>query len=62
MDFSASRASALAAGWVGKVRMPEEIPETRYAKTVDGVHIAHQVVGDAPVDMVYLKPWSSHIE
>jgi hypothetical protein len=27
-------------------------PETRYAKTSDGVHIAYQVVGDGPVDMV----------
>ena len=23
-------------------------PETRYAKTADGVHIAYQVVGDGP--------------
>ena len=28
------------------------IPETRYAKTTDGVHIAYQVVGDGPVDLV----------
>ena len=30
----------------------EFIPETRYAKTVDGVHIAYQVAGDGPVDLV----------
>ncbi len=39
-----------------------EIPETRYAKTVDGVHIAYQVLGDGPVDLVYLAPWLSHLE
>jgi class 3 adenylate cyclase len=39
-----------------------EIPETRYAKTVDGVHIAYQVVGDGPVDVVFV-PWEySNIE
>jgi class 3 adenylate cyclase len=29
-----------------------EVPETRYAKTVDGVHIAYQVFGDGPADLV----------
>ncbi len=29
-----------------------DIPETRYAKTVDGVHIAYQVFGQGPADMV----------
>ena len=28
-----------------------DVPETKYAKTIDGVHIAYQVVGDGPVDM-----------
>jgi pimeloyl-ACP methyl ester carboxylesterase len=27
-------------------------PETRYAKTVDGVHIAYQVFGEGPIDLV----------
>ena len=30
-----------------------EIPETNYARTVDGVHIAYQVFGEGPVDMVF---------
>ena len=30
-----------------------DIPETRYAKTVDGVHIAYRVFGEGPVDMVF---------
>jgi class 3 adenylate cyclase len=29
-------------------------PETRYATTSDGVHIAYQVVGDGPVDLVLI--------
>jgi len=37
-------------------------PETRYAKTSDGVHIAYQVVGDGPVDLVVVMGWTSNIE
>jgi pimeloyl-ACP methyl ester carboxylesterase/class 3 adenylate cyclase len=37
-------------------------PETRYAKTADGVHIAYQVVGDGPVDMVFVMGWVTNIE
>jgi class 3 adenylate cyclase len=32
--------------------MSAPIPEIRYARTVDGVHIAYQVVGDGPIDLV----------
>lgn len=39
-----------------------EVPETRYAKTVDGLHIAFQVLGDGPVDLLYMAPWFSHLE
>src|SRR5512132_1998638 len=39
-----------------------ELPETRYAKTADGVHIAYQVLGDGPVDFIYVGPWVTHIE
>ena len=28
-------------------------PRTRYAKTIDGVHIAYQVRGNGPVDLIY---------
>jgi class 3 adenylate cyclase/pimeloyl-ACP methyl ester carboxylesterase len=38
------------------------IPETRYAKTSDGIHIAYQVLGDGPIDLVYIGPWVTHIE
>jgi pimeloyl-ACP methyl ester carboxylesterase len=37
-------------------------PETRYAKAADGVHIAYQVVGDGPVDMVFVMGWLSNVE
>jgi class 3 adenylate cyclase len=37
-------------------------PETRYAKTVDGAHIAYQVVGEGPVDLVFVMGWTSNIE
>ena len=39
-----------------------DIPETRYTKTADGVHIAYQVVGDSPVDLVFLPYDYSNIE
>jgi pimeloyl-ACP methyl ester carboxylesterase len=37
-------------------------PETRYAKTADGVHIAYQVVGEGPVDLVFVMGWASNVE
>lgn len=40
--------------------MPE--PSTRYAKTTDGLHIAYQVVGDGPFDLVYVPAWVSNLE
>ena len=33
------------------------VPETGYAKTADGVHIAHQVFGEGRVDLV-LANWA----
>ena len=38
-----------------------ERPETRYAKSGD-YHIAYQVVGDGPVDLVYVPGWLSHLD
>ena len=32
-----------------------DVPETRYARTKDGVHIAYQVLGAGPVDIVYVN-------
>ena len=39
-----------------------DIPETRYAKTEDGVHIAYQVVGGGPVDLVFVPGFTSNVE
>jgi class 3 adenylate cyclase len=39
-----------------------EEPSTRYAVTDDDVHIAYQVVGDGPIDLVLVHSWVSHIE
>ncbi len=36
--------------------------ETHYAKTRDGVHVAYQVVGEGPIDIVYANSWCSHVE
>ena len=37
-------------------------PETRYAKGSDGVHIAYQVTGEGPLDVVLVPGFVSHVE
>ena len=39
-----------------------ESPETRYAKAGDGVHIAYQVTGAGPLDVVMVPGFVSHVE
>jgi pimeloyl-ACP methyl ester carboxylesterase/class 3 adenylate cyclase len=39
-----------------------EMPETRYSKSSDGVHIAYQVLGDADLDLVVSPGFVSHLE
>ncbi len=39
-----------------------EVPETRYAKTRDGVHIAYEVFGEGPFDLIFANSWCSHAE
>ena len=41
--------------------MGRDVPETHYAKTGD-VHIAYQVIGDRPIDLVLIPEWFSHLE
>lgn len=41
--------------------MLERLPETMYARSGD-VNIAYQVVGDAPLDLVFVMGWVSHLE
>ena len=42
-------------------RMTVEHPLTRYAKSGD-TNIAFQVIGDGPIDIVYVPGWVSHLE
>jgi class 3 adenylate cyclase len=56
------------AGWSvrrGRIRhttcIRSPIPDTHYAKSA-GVNIAYQVVGEGPVDLVYVPGWVSHVE
>jgi pimeloyl-ACP methyl ester carboxylesterase/DNA-binding winged helix-turn-helix (wHTH) protein len=39
----------------------ERQPETMYARSGD-VNIAYQVIGDAPLDLVFVMGWVSHLE
>ena len=38
------------------------VPETRYTKTADGVHIAYQVIGEGPIDLVWVMGWTTNLE
>jgi class 3 adenylate cyclase len=40
----------------------ERVPETRYAKADDGVHIAYQVFGQGGFDLVFIPGFISHVE
>ena len=37
-------------------------PPIRYARTPEGVHVAYQVAGDGPIDLVWAGPGFSNIE
>jgi hypothetical protein len=37
------------------------LPETRYARN-NGLHVAYQLVGNGPVDVVLLTQWFSNID
>src|SRR4249920_2728212 len=37
-------------------------PDVHYAKTPQGVHIAYQVVGDGPVDMLFVPGYASNLQ
>jgi pimeloyl-ACP methyl ester carboxylesterase len=39
-----------------------DVPETRYAKTPDGVHIAYHVIGDGPIDILWLHTMQGGLE
>ena len=39
-----------------------EPPETRYVKTPDGAHIAYQVFGDGPAEIMIVPGWVSNVD
>lgn len=39
-----------------------EAPETHYARTTDGGHVAYQVVGDGPFDLTLVPMGTSHVD
>ena len=39
-----------------------DVPDTCYARTGEGVHIAYQVVGDGPLDVVFVTVGGTHLE
>ena len=39
-----------------------ERPETRYARAPDGTHIAYQVVGSGPFDLVFVPGMVGHLD
>jgi hypothetical protein len=38
------------------------IPETRYARTVDGLSIAYQTAGHGPIDVIFMRAWHTNVE
>ncbi len=43
-------------------RLHRVIPDTRYARTSDGTHVAYQIAGTGPVDVVFAPGWFSNVE
>jgi len=41
---------------------PPRVPETRYARTDDGVHLAYQVSGDGPFDLLWMQGFLGGLE
>ena len=44
-----------------EVSSPADIPETHYARSGD-VNIAYQIIGDGPIDLVFVMGWVSHLD
>jgi hypothetical protein len=51
-----------APGVLGRMSAVIEHPETQYAKTAGGVHIAYQVLGDGPLHLVFVPSGGNHVE
>jgi hypothetical protein len=37
-------------------------PDVRYVKTPAGIHIAYQVVGEGPIDLVFVPGYASNLQ
>lgn len=57
---SGSRCEAVRRALGQTVRV--DLPETCYARTDEGAHIAYQVFGEGPLNIVYANSFMSHIE
>jgi len=44
-----------------RIAPPEGVPDTHYARSGD-VNIAYQVIGNGPIDVVFVMGWVSHLE
>jgi DNA-binding SARP family transcriptional activator/pimeloyl-ACP methyl ester carboxylesterase len=40
----------------------DAVPQTRYARTEDGIHVAYQVIGEGERDIVFVPALMSHLE
>ena len=38
------------------------VPKVRYARTTEGVHIAYQVVGEGPIDLLFVPGYASNLQ
>jgi pimeloyl-ACP methyl ester carboxylesterase/DNA-binding winged helix-turn-helix (wHTH) protein len=59
VNYSATLSAPLLSGVLATT--PPSSPETRYARSGD-VNIAYQVVGNGPVDLVFVMGWVSHLD
>ena len=44
------------------LRLMVAAPDTHYARAVDGVHIAYQMFGDGPLNLVFVPWWWNNVE
>jgi class 3 adenylate cyclase len=40
----------------------ERAPQTQYAAAADGVSLAYQVVGEGPIDLLFVPGWVNHVD
>ena len=41
---------------------PDAVPQTRYAHTEDGIHVAYQVIGEGDQDIIFVPGLMSHLD